>query len=948
MKTLLEAWIESVVRRPDEFAVRTSGGDLTYKALDRRSRILSKNLHKYRGLDAVVALSYGPGYFIALHACMRAGVTSLPMDLSLPDEMLRTQLSRLHYACIISDGAHLDRLGLSGDIVICTEAKEDNDPGDDMVKEREFGEGLIDLPLYRAFTSGSSGQQSLVTVDHRSFANYSNQDQEEVDLHAPMVVRCCVASHVSSMQIGTFWRSVTNGDTYVSIDPKAGGLSASAEQLLRIQPGILSGFPSLLGKVLDVVRQTGKLTGTHMLSITGEPLKPAWIRSYIDLMPSLETIAYAYSSTEAMLVASWQGSPREFLACQRIPAGYPVPDKEVLIVDENGLPVPDGEIGEIVVRSSFICSDIQGRDAALRLDQGDVDSVRTYRTRDLGRFMPNGMIECLGRLDRQCKINGVRIDPLIVEQCIESFAEVEGCVVSSVEQNGMSILVAAYLSRVELEVEQLRQYLSDLLPLSHQPSAWLRFESLPKTDRGKMALGEIDLMIRERLAVNGRLEGLPLQTPTEQALAGIWAELLNTKVSWRQSDFFNMGGHSLTVLQLIERIRSLWSLSIDISAVFMHSSLESMARFIDSKMADITAQVKTIPISPVKVWDTGHGAYVFAFVGGAGSEEEFTKYHLIGRVLGEAWRLYILPDPQTSKGRFPTIGLDELADQYAGILIPFSKHGKIWLLGDCIGGVDAFAVACALQTHGIQEIGLIHMDNELPSPRPKVPSNGLKGMDAYRQLPALTSPYQDRLFRIFLWLGRLNSLRYIFHVRPRSRRQVLDMAIEYGLFDPEDYARRCPDAGHCAETRFHHYLQSGWPNQEPPSNRFNAYRYAKQVPNFDIQSDEPLLHALLSGFDTRYPRRRVLAHMQRPNLKSDIMSARIDIRQNFLIRSAFKGDLHMLLSEDFPEDLGSIGWERHINGAVHIHRVTGDHRSYLKEHLAATASVIRRILEGEL
>ena len=945
MKTLLEAWIESVARRPEEFAVRTSGGDLTYSDFDHRSRKLTKNLYKYRGMDAVVALPYGPAYFIALHACMRAGVTSLPLDLSLPDEMLRRHLSRLNFGCIISAREHSDRLGFPSDITMLTEASENSDQVDDQVNELESEDGLIDLPLYRAFTSGSSGQQSLVTVDHRSFANYANHDNEELDQNPPMVVRCCVASHVSSMQIGAFWRSVSNGDTFVSIDPKAGGLSASAEQLLRIQPGILSGFPSLLGQVLDAVRQTGKLTGTHTLSITGEPLKPAWIRSFIDLMPSLETIAYGYSSTEAMLVASWYGSPSEFMAYQRIPAGYPVPDKQVLVVDENWLPVPAGVIGEIVVRSTFICSDIQGRESTLRLDQGDTDSVRTYRTRDLGRFMPNGMIECLGRLDRQCKINGVRIDPLIVEQCIESYADVGECVVSSVEHNGLFILVAGYVSREEMEVEQLRKYLSDLLPLSHQPSVFLRFESLPRTDRGKLALGEIDQIIRDRLAINGRLEGLPLQTPTERALAEIWADLLNTKISWRQSDFFNMGGHSLAVLRLIDRIRSLWSVSIDISAVFMNASLESMARFIDSKLAPTTPQVMDLPITPVKVWDTGDGHYVFAFVGGAGSEEEFTKYHLIARVLGAGWRLYILPDPQTSKGRFPTVGLEQLAEAYARVLMPFCRDGKVWLLGDCIGGPDAFAVACALQADGIDQIGLIQMDSEVPASQTKIPKTESNGLRDYQNLPESAGSMFDWAFKSFLLLARLKFVRDAFHLRPRSPRQVLSMAMQYGLFDPIDYTRRCPQAGETAKKIFSHYVENGWPMGEPPSARFNAYRYAKHIAGFDIDTDEPLTHALLFGFNEHYARRRLLTYVEKPNMKSDIMSARIDIRRNFSIRSKFRGSLHLLLSDEFPEDLGSIGWEHHVDGNVHVHRVEGDHRSYLKENLFETATVIRQILE---
>ena len=947
MKSLIETWLENVAHQPDAFAIKCAEVDLTYIAFERSSKLLAARLRKYRGCDAVVAMPFGPEYFIALHACMRAGVTSLPLDLSLPDEMLKNQLHRLSYTCVISNGNIRTRLGIVSEILSPEDVNESEIPESGVFEDYESDGALLDLPLYRAFTSGSSGQQSLVTVEHRSFANYANLDRDMSVPSRQVEVRCIVGSYVSSMQISVFWRSISQGDTFASIDPRAGGLSASGDQLLRIQPGIISGFPSLLGQVLETVRFHGKLNGTHTLSITGEPLKPSWIISYQDLFPSLETIAYAYSSTEAMLVASWSGSPHEFLAYERIPAGFPDPDKEVLVVDENGLPVPNGETGEIIVRSSFICSALQGIDSGIRLECGDVGSVRTYRTRDVGRFLPNGMIECHGRVDRQCKINGVRIDPLIVEQCIESHQDVESCIVSAIEQNGRTILVAAYVSPEELETDTLRQHMKQSLPLSNQPSVLIWFKSLPKTERGKIALFEVDNMIRERLALSDRFVGYPLVTPTERRLAELWSEMLGTSIVWRNSDFFQMGGHSLAVMQLLDSIKLIWGIRPDISAVFMNSTLADLARIIDSTVEVSPTLVPELPILPVKAWDAGKGRHIFAFVGGAGSEEEFTKYHLIGRALGDAWRVHILPDPQTSKGRFPTIELDMLAEKYARYLIPFCKKEKIWLMGDCNGGKDAFAVASVLQASGYEGTGIILMDTEPPSTLPIQKPIKQKKAATYQSLPARESLIKEALFWLFLKFSSIKAFRSVFHKKPNSQKQLLSMALQYGIFDPVNYQHRFPESGDTAASCFLHYLDIGWPMGEPPSDRFNSYRYSRHVPDFDIDSDEPVLHALLTGFTKRHPRRRLFAYLERPNLKSDLMTARYKIRRECYIPEPFKGEIHLVFSGKAPDDNSNTGWEDCVDGMIHVHCVKGDHKSYLKENLSESAEVIGRILEGK-
>lgn len=111
-----------------------------------------------------------------------------------------------------------------------------------------------------------------------------------------------------------------------------------------------------------------------------------------------------------------------------------------------------------------------------------------------------------------------------------------------------------------------------------------------------------------------------------------------------------------------------------------------------------------------------------------------------------------------------------------------------------------------------------------------------------------------------------------------------------------------------------------------------------------MKTDEPVLHALIFGFRERYARKRLLAYVERPNLKSDLMDARREIRSNHVMPHAFKGDIHLLASEGFLKQGSVSGWEKHVDGHVHIHAVEGDHSSYLKERLTETALEIRKIL----
>ena len=583
MKLLHESWLEILTEAPDHIVLQTAEGTLSNVQLEERSAALSSGLRGYTGCNALIAVPFCIDYFVALHACMKSGVVACPIDLKLPRDMFLAQVERLSVSCIIiQQGVSLPPLDSDVQLIIMGDGDADM-PSAGAGSIKQGFDLMEDPPLHRLFTSGSSGQQSLVTIGHRSMSHDVLRTPGMLGISRGDVF-CSLGSHVASMQIFAWWRCVLNGIRFVPIDPKAEGIAAACDRLLSVQPDILRGHLTIIAEILETCRSMGGLLKARRLILGGEPIKLSRLNSFMDLLPMLDSITHNYSSTETLFISAFTEKTNRVLGMEKIPVGYPQAGKEILIVGTEGFPLPAGEAGEIVVRSEYICSDIQGVHAQLRLSSDDSSGIRTYRTGDLGRMRADEMLEHLGRVDRQIKINGNRIDPLIVEQCIESHERVTSCMVTVVIHQERTMLAAAYVAQEELETDVLRKHLQGSLPVSHHPSVFLRFDELPRTDRGKPAFAEAGRMICARLAEMESDEGLPLSTPTQERLAALWSEVLGRKVLYRDADFFRMGGHSLIALRLAARIHREFGVSLTLSDFFSEGSLERLSVRVDAAL----------------------------------------------------------------------------------------------------------------------------------------------------------------------------------------------------------------------------------------------------------------------------------------------------------------------------------------------------------------------------
>jgi surfactin synthase thioesterase subunit len=268
------------------------------------------------------------------------------------------------------------------------------------------------------------------------------------------------------------------------------------------------------------------------------------------------------------------------------------------------------------------------------------------------------------------------------------------------------------------------------------------------------------------------------------------------------------------------------------------------------------------------------------------------------------------------------------------------KKGPFVLMGDCIGGIDAFATACALKGMGINDVAVVMLDTSAPGFFPAHKTT-ITARDAYVRLPEQSGRFSEWWCRSFLTLHRKSGIgKWIYRV-PKSRRQLRLMAFALGLF--EDGAIKS-EAGVAPTDAGHHsldlYLKSGWKNLQPPSSGFNAARYRKQVPVFDPNLDDPVSHALLIGMCGGYARRRLFLKMAEPLGRSDIMAARTWLRRESFKPARFNGRIMLILSEKIYARGGMRGWDRYVDGIIEVRPGKGDHRSYLREHIEETAMVV--------
>lgn len=538
---------EQAARTPMARAVVFGSRELSYSQINGRANTLARQLRERGvGSDRLVAVcaERSVEMLVALLAVLKAGGAYVPLDPAYPSERLAMMLADSGAQVVLAQAGLVDRLPINSPVL--------------MLQDSDVEEGDLGLPCepqhlaYCIYTSGSTGKPKGALNTHEGIVNRLLWMQRTYGLCADDVV-LQKTPYSFDVSLWEFFWPLTTGACLAIADPDAHRdpvqLHAAIE---RYGVTTVHFVPSMLQVFLDAQHQVN-LPTLRRIVCSGEALAVATTQRCLSALPGAE-LHNLYGPTEcAVDVSAWQCRS----GADTVSIGRGIANVQLHVLDEGAQLVPTGVPGELHIAGTAI-----GRGYLNRSDLTAEKFIpnpfaepgsRMYKTGDLARYLPDGNIEFLGRIDHQVKIRGFRIELGEIESVLHRYEGVREAVVLPREDEPGENRLVAYVVPVsgELAVADLRAKLSSFLPEYMIPTAWVFLDALPLSANGKIdraALSALHIRQLEQEGYEAPRDDL------ERRLAGIWTQVLKVPKVGLHDNFFVLGGHSLLATQVIARI----------------------------------------------------------------------------------------------------------------------------------------------------------------------------------------------------------------------------------------------------------------------------------------------------------------------------------------------------------------------------------------------------------
>lgn len=592
---------EQVERTPAAIALRYGEQQLTYGELNQRASRLAHYLQTL-GLGAEqlvgVCLPRSPELPIALLGILKAGGAYVPLDPSYPPERLAFMVQDSQIEVLITQSELGLELGLATEgrpqvLALDTQAAA-------IARQPATNLGhtaTLDQLAYVIYTSGSTGQPKGVMVEQRGLVNYLTWCQRAYPLAAGQGAP--VQSSISfDMTITSLFSPLVAGQT-VDLLPEDWGLDALATglrrrpnaSLVKITPAQLE----LLSHQLDDDELAGR---TQAFIIGGENLSAEQVNRWRDRAPETHLVN-EYGPTETVVGCCVHTVTPEEPRSGSIPIGRPIINTQLYILDAQRQPVPVGVVGELyiggagVARGYWHRPDLTAeRFIANPFATGPETPDRLYKTGDLARYHPDGVIEYLGRLDHQVKIRGYRVELGEIEAALTQHAAVrDAVVIARADEPGQPRLVAYVVGVAaqpttvppeqseRLQPMELRNWLRQRLPDYMVPGAFVVLDRLPLTVNGKVDRQALPAPSHDRPELGQRY--MAPQAELERAIAGIWQAVLKLDRVGLQDNFFDLGGHSLLLVQVQSQLQTQLNRTVSLVDLFRHPTVQAIAAHLE-------------------------------------------------------------------------------------------------------------------------------------------------------------------------------------------------------------------------------------------------------------------------------------------------------------------------------------------------------------------------------
>jgi amino acid adenylation domain-containing protein len=571
----------------DRLAIVSDKASFTYDGLNQTANRLARKIRDIRG-DAIEAVAlmfeHDAGVLAAMLGVLKAGKFYLVLDPSYPKDRLAYMLADSGAELVITDSKNLPTVAQLSDgrkEIINLDNLEET-----LSKENlglKISPGALAMLLY---TSGSTGQPKGVMHSHRNVLvevrNLTNA--------------WCISKHdrwllYTSMSfansVRTIYGGFLNGSAIFPYDLKEKGFGDLARWLNSNRITIMRSLPTTFRNFMATLPPELTFPDMRILAVGGEPMPGSDIDYFNRHFCPSCVLVHGLGPTECFMV-SWNYCPHgSRVEESKLPIGYALQDKEVVLLDDSGREVALGEVGEICVKSRYISlgywRDIERTNAVFRPDG---NGAQIYRTGDLGVRDQNGCLTHVGRADFQLKIRGFRIEVSEIEAALRAIdGIVDAVVVGRDDAAGEMRLIAYFVptSHPVITVTKIRKHLVQVLPDYMIPALFVAIDEIPKTPNGKIDRLHLPSVSGERPSLE--VPFAPAATNTEEVLSQIWSEVLGLDRLGIHDDFFELGGDSLMATRIINRVFQAFKLEVSIKVLFDAPTVAGMAMFIEQNQA---------------------------------------------------------------------------------------------------------------------------------------------------------------------------------------------------------------------------------------------------------------------------------------------------------------------------------------------------------------------------
>jgi len=583
-KLIHQIFESQVERSPDSIAVVFEGEQLTYKEFNQRANQLARYLKSLGvGPETLVGIAAERSLemVIGLYGILKAGGAYVPLDPSYPAERIAQMIEDAGVPVILTQAKLRDVLPPHQAQVICLDKDWDEliaDKSDD----NPPCEVTTDNLAYTIYTSGSTGKPKGVMNTHRGILNRLLWMQDAYRLTASdrVLQKTPFSFDVSVWEF--FWPLMFGACLVVARPEGHRDSDYLVKTIIDQQITTIHFVPSML-QIFLMAKDVEKCDSLRQVICSGEAL-PLDLQSrfFARLNVKLHNL---YGPTEAAVDVTYWECQRES-ELNTVPIGRPVANTRMHILDRYMQPVPIGVSGELCIGGVQVARGYLNR-PELTTEKfipdpfSDNSEARLYRTGDSARYMPDGNIEYLGRLDFQVKIRGNRIELGEIEAVLSQHPEVrEVCVLAREDIPGDQRLVAYVIpdNNQKQLTGELRKYMQQKLPEFMIPSYFLTLETFPLTPNQK--IDRKALPAPDRVIVRSEVSYTPPKNELQQTIANIWQELLNVPKVGVDDNFFELGGHSLLIVQVYYRLKELIDRELAITDMFRFPTINALTEYL--------------------------------------------------------------------------------------------------------------------------------------------------------------------------------------------------------------------------------------------------------------------------------------------------------------------------------------------------------------------------------